>query len=233
LPAALSNRIAIVYFRINPSGDIEQELEWSGGSYASITSIGGDSLVVAYATADSQTPRGGSALFTRQSGDRGRSWAEPQLVTRSAKRNASPPVVERSGTELHVLWIESGRFGDEQNQIRAFTAAPNGGWTEASGRVSITGLPIRLVSAGNRCGDYAALAEVIDNIQTDPRMHLVAFRVRDHQLFQARVLPQLEMTGNVGLTAVGNSLRIVLSTARPGEETVITATATSRACAAM
>lgn len=231
LPAALPNELAIVYLRLDAGGVVEDEAHWPGGSYATITSIGGDSLVVAYTSADSLTPRRGSGMFTRFSPNGGRTWNSPTAIARSARPNISPVVVERSNSELHAIWVEGGA---ESGQIRAYTApTATDVWTESPTRLSVPGVLFRVMSARAKCGDYAVLMEYLASMNDNPRVRVLGVRFRNGKVVKSDVFPDLETAGNVGITADGNSLRIVFSAVNPGTEAVMSATAVSRACAAM
>ena len=230
LPGSIPGALAIVYLRVGASGELEDEVHWPGGSYATITSIGADSLIVAYATADSLTPRGGSAMFTRFSANGGRGWDPPALVTRSAQRNISPVVVERSKTDLHALWVEGGSKGGE---VRAYTKASlSSTWKEVSTKLSLPGVLFRVTSARAKCGDYAVLMEYAASLSFDARLQILAVRVRDGRIVGSEIFPRLQAAVNVGIAPDGNSLRIVFSAANPGDETTMSVTATGRVCAA-
>jgi len=227
-PAALSNELAIVYLRLDASGTVEDEVHWAGGNYATITSVGGDSLIVAYTSADSLTPRSGSAMFSRFSGNGGRIWNSPEVITRSARRNISPVVVERSYSELHALWVEGGA---EFGQIRAFTAHPSlGAWTESPTKLAVPGVLFRVMSASAKCGDYAVVMEYLVSMKDDPRVRVFGVRVRNGGVIGSEVFPHLETMGNVGIASDDNSIRIVFSAVNPGTEIITSATAVSRPC---
>ena len=231
LPGSIPGALAIVYLRVNALGELEDEAHWPGGTYATITPIGGDSLIVAYATADSLTPRRGSAMFTRFSRNGGRAWEAPSLITRSTQRNISPVVIERSKTDLHALWVEEGSKGGE---VRAYTASsPNSSWKEVPTKLPFPGVLFRVTSAGASCGQYAVLMEYAASMNFDARLQVLAVRVHDGRTVGSEIFPQLQAAVNVGVATDGNSLRIVFSAANPGDETTMSATATGRVCAAM
>jgi len=221
-------QIVITYLRLAENGSVEQESHWSGGAYASITALRGDSVLVSFSTADALTPRRGSSTFVRVSGDGGRSWAEPAVITRSAERPGSPPMVEQFGSEFHALWAEQRPGG---SVVRGFIAAsPLEPWREIESPLPLRGLPIRIVGAAARCGQYAVLFETMVGTPPDARIRIVEVYAHGNRLFGQEVFPQGETAGNVAIAPAGDSLRIVLSLVRRGEKTTVNATSNGRAC---
>jgi hypothetical protein len=232
VPAALDDgQLAIVYLRLGDDGTVENEIRWPGGSQASLTSLRHDSVLVAYSTADSLTQRRGSTVLVRISGDRGGTWSAPLAVTRSDRRNVSPPIVEQSGSELHALWIEQTATNNPPAVVRGFISrSPFDRWSEVEPPSPTRGVPLRFLSAGTQCGGYAALVEFIENPMSDARMRIAEVFIRDKHFIASDVFPQLETAASVGLAPKGDSLRIVLSVVRPREKTAVNATAIGRAC---
>jgi hypothetical protein len=231
LPAA---DFAVVYLRIDAAGSLTEHDFTPGAGYASITQLSGDSLLIAYSTSDGLTPKGGSSILARVSGDGGRTWDPPLPIARSARRNASPPLLESTPTGLIAFWVDDARNADEPQTLRAFsTRTPSAAWVEITPPYSLEGVLVRLVSAGTPCGSYAIVAEILSGTANDPTIRLVDVAARDGRLTGTALFPDFATATSVGIGADRDRLRLMFSALRRNEQRGISATATGRACRTM
>ena len=231
LPAA---DFAVVYLRIDSAGLVTERDFTPGAGYASITRLALDSVLIAYSTSDSLTPKGGSSIIARVSGDGGRTWAAPQAIARQTRRNASPPLIEYTPTGLMAFWAEEARDAGETQTIRAFsTRSPTARWSELAPPYAVDGILVRLVSARAQCDSYAVVAEILGGTANDPTVRLVDVAVRDGRLVGTALFPDLAMATSVGIGADRDQLRLMFSALRRNEQRGISATATGRVCRTM
>jgi len=225
---------AVVYIRIDSSGPVAEQHLSPGAGYASITALTRDSLLIAYSTSDSLTPKGGSSIFVRVSSDGGRSWAPSTAIVRSDHRNGSAPLVERTLTGLDAFWVESSRSSDGRSVLRRFsTRTTTGPWTEIAPAYAIEGAPVRVVSAGVVCRSYAAIIETLNGSPNDASIRLVAVAVRNGRSSATRLFQDLDGAMAVGIGADRGQIRVIFAGIRHGELRAFPATATGRACQTM
>jgi hypothetical protein len=235
VPALLSaGQFAVVHLRIDSSGAVVENDFSPGASYASITRLSRDSLLIAYSTSDSLTPTGGSSIFVRVSSDGGRSWATPISITRSERRNASPPVVEATRTGLDAFWVEDSRNPAGPQVFRAYTTrSPKASWVEITPAYVIEGMAVHGLSAGTACGSYSVILEILSGPQNDPTIRLVNLAVYDGRLTATPLFPDLVTAMSAGMGADRERISLIFSAIRPGEQRAIPATASGRACRTM
>jgi hypothetical protein len=235
VPALLAaGRFAVVYLRIDTSGAVEEHDFSPGAGYASMTNVARDSLVIAYSTSDSLTPKGGSSIMVRVSPDGGRSWGAPTPIARSERRNTSPPVVEHARTGLDAFWLEEPRARGGPQVLRGFsTRSPSAAWAEIAPAYVVDGLPVRLVSAGTSCGSYAVIVETLSGPPNDPSVRLVDVAVRDGRFIATDLFPDLATAMSVGIGADRDRVQLMFTALRRNEQRGISATATGRACRTM
>jgi hypothetical protein len=234
VPALLAaGRFAVVYLRIDTSGTVAEQDFSPGAGYVTITNLAQDSLLVAYSTSDSLTPKGGSSILVRVSPDGGQSWGAPVVIVRSERRNSSPPFVERTETGLHAVWVEMPRTSADHPVLRAFsTRSAAAAWTEITPPHAFDEMPVHLVSTGTACGTYA-IAELLGGSPADATMHLVAVTVRDGRFIASRLFQDLETAMSIGVATGRGEIRVIFSAIRKGEQRAIPATASGRACRTM
>jgi hypothetical protein len=227
---APSGGFSVAYLRLNAAGTVEQEVHFPGAGYASLTRLTEDSLLIAYSTADSLTPPGGSAIMTRLSKNGGHTWDSATVVDRPRVRNVSSPLVEFANGTLYALWIQAPAPANPKVTVRAFSARrSDASWTELP-PVAIDGAPFRFLSAKARCGGFAAIVETVGGSPADPRLKLTELRVHDARLVAIELFPQLMHAGSVGIAADDDHLHLMFSAARAGDKNTTTATAIGRAC---
>ena len=234
VPVALADHLAVIYLRIDPSGVVEQKEFSAGAGYASITYLGGDSLLIALSTSDPLTPRGGSSILYRVSSDGGRSWTDPAVIARRSQRNASSPLVERTRTGLAAFWVEDPRTAGGMQTMRGFSArSTNDVWTEISPAYAIDGMAFHFASAGTACGVHAVILEILRGPSSNPTMHLVDVAARDGRLTATELFPDLVTAASMGVGADRNRIRLMFSAVKANAQRAIPATAVGRACQTM
>ncbi len=76
----------------------------TGAAYASILAWGSDSIAIAYTAPDTTLSEDGNSVFVKSSGNRGAVWSEPQLISTSVARDATSPLLSRTGGRIHLVW---------------------------------------------------------------------------------------------------------------------------------
>ena len=232
LPA--TGQFAVVHLRVDSAGTVTEQDLAPGAAYASITHLSGDSLLIAFSTSDSETPKGGSSILVRTSADGGRSWTSPSVIDRSDHHTGSAPLVERTSNGLEAFWVEPSRSSKGGSAVRRFSARSSAGkWTAIEPEYAIEGAAVRVVSSGAVCGSYAAILETLNGSPNDPAIRLIGLAVYNGRLAATPLFPDLEGAMAVGIGADRDGFRLIFAAIRHGEQRAIPATATGRACRTM
>gem|GEM_PF-5951614 len=149
-------------------------------TYASITPLGRDSLLIAYSGLDTQDP-GVKGVFWIRSDDGGRSWRTPGRVTGLASDRGAAPALARSvsGT-VHLFWkatsatapattLEHWRLGQESQEWVRLQPTPLPGLV-LSARVAAPTCEQPLVVVEAVTGDRVGLYEIRGSAGS-PRVH--------------------------------------------------------------